>query len=508
MQDNSIDLTQFNITPFNPNKPTILLLSDDLNAPSGIGTMAKTFVYGTVDRFNWIQVASAIKHPDTGKIIDISQKVSIETGIFDASVKLYPYSGYGDQNLIRYILENEKVDGILHFTDPRFWLWLYQMEHELHTTYKIPLMYYSIWDNLPYPLWNFPYYASCDLIMGISRQSHIIHEQVLKYGNNPTLDITGLKDSDEIKDKVDKNTTLVSYVPHGINPDIYKPITPESPEYAEYQSFVSNFNKKHNSKFLVLWNNRNISRKLGSSVILAFQRFVSTLPIEERNSCVLLMHTDPIDSNGTDLVSCHEVLTPECNVVFSSMKMDSKGMNFYYNLADVTINIASNEGFGLSSAESIMAGTMVINNVTGGLQDQLRFSNSDGTWWRPTKETPSNHTGLVSNCGKWGIPIFPENRTLNGSVATPYILDDRCNVYDVALAIWTIYTLDRTDRKAYGLEGRNWLLSKESHMSSEEMSNGIANGINICLQTFKPKDSYECIIVNEKTKLEYSGLIN
>lgn len=508
MQNNSIDLTQFNITPFNPDKPTILLLSDDLNAPSGIGTMAKTFVWGTVDRFNWIQIAAAIKHPDAGKIIDISKQVSIETGVFDASVKLYPYSGYGDQNIVRYILDNEKIDGILHFTDPRFWLWLYQMEHELHTKYKIPLMYYSIWDNLPYPLWNFPYYASCDLIMGISRQSHIIHEQVLKHGNKPTLDITGIDDVNKVTGLVDKNTTLISYVPHGINPDIYKPITQESPEYTEYQTFVSNFNKKHNSKFVVLWNNRNISRKLGSSVILAFQRFILTLPAEERDSCVLLMHTDPIDSNGTDLVSCHEALAPECNVVFSGTKMDSKGMNFYYNLADVTINIASNEGFGLSSAESIMAGTMVINNVTGGLQDQLRFSDSNGEWWKPNNKTPSNHTGIVTECGEWGIPIYPENRTLNGSVATPYILDDRCNIYDVALAISKIYSMERIARKELGLKGRNWLLSDESKMSSVGMSNGIANGINICLQTFTPKDSYECIVVDEKTKLEFSGLID
>ena len=41
-------------------------------------------------------------------------------------------------------------------------------------------------------------------------------------------------------------------------------------------------------------------------------------------------------------------------------------MNFLYNIADVTINIASNEGFGLATCESLMSGTPIIVNVTGG----------------------------------------------------------------------------------------------------------------------------------------------
>ena len=35
-------------------------------------------------------------------------------------------------------------------------------------------------------------------------------------------------------------------------------------------------------------------------------------------------------------------------------------MNFYYNIADVTENIASNEGFGISWNESLHAGTPVL----------------------------------------------------------------------------------------------------------------------------------------------------
>ena len=31
------------------------------------------------------------------------------------------------------------------YTDPRFWVWLFDMEHELRQ--NIPIFYYNIWDD-------------------------------------------------------------------------------------------------------------------------------------------------------------------------------------------------------------------------------------------------------------------------------------------------------------------------------------------------------------------------
>ena len=505
-----INVNDLQLYPYNPDKPTILLLSDDLNAPSGIGTMSKSLVFGTVDRFNWIQVSAAIKHPVVGKILDLSSAVAEVTGVADASVKLYPYNGYGDQNIVRYLLNNEKIDGILHFTDPRFWIWLYDMEYEIHTTFKVPLMYYSIWDNLPYPFWNFPYYASCDLIMGISKQSHLIHQQVLKYGGRATLDITD-KTSDQVAIADEIPPVLVSYVPHGIDRQEYRPILEigeKDPDYKDYLKFQKEFSERNSAEFVVFWNNRNITRKMGSSVIIAFKEFVARLSDAEKSKCVLLMHTDPVDPNGTDLFAVHEMLAPECRVIFSGNKIDKRGMNFYYNIADVTLNIGNNEGFGLSSAESIMAGTMVINNVTGGLQDQLGFvDDTTGKPFTPTLDIPTNHAAYHTTCGVWGVPVFPENRTLNGSVATPYILDDRCGTLDIADAIEEVYNLDKTTRYAYGLVGREWMLSNDSKMSITAMADGIANGITTCLKTFKPKPKFILEEVITRKKLN-TGILN
>ncbi len=50
-------------------KKKILLLSDDLRMHSGIGTMSKEFVLGTLNKFDWVQIGGAVKHPDQGKIM-------------------------------------------------------------------------------------------------------------------------------------------------------------------------------------------------------------------------------------------------------------------------------------------------------------------------------------------------------------------------------------------------------------------------------------------------------
>ena len=156
----------------------ILLCSDDLRTPSGIGTMSRELVLGTCHRFNFVQLGAAINHPEAGKRLDLNQAIETDLGITDPSVIIYPYNGYGDENIMRQLLETEKPDVIMHFTDPRFWGWLYQMEHEIKQ--KVPITYLCLWDDFPLPKWNAPFYASNDLMMSISKQSYAIHSGVLE----------------------------------------------------------------------------------------------------------------------------------------------------------------------------------------------------------------------------------------------------------------------------------------------------------------------------------------
>ena len=142
-------------------KKKILMMSDDLRMHSGVAIMSKEIVLNSLKKYDWVQLGGAIKHPEEGKIIDMDEAVRVETGVTDACLKIYPTADYGNPDLLRQIMDAEKPDAILHYTDPRFWNWLYQMEHEVRQ--MIPIFYYNIWDDLPYPRWNENFYETVGL---------------------------------------------------------------------------------------------------------------------------------------------------------------------------------------------------------------------------------------------------------------------------------------------------------------------------------------------------------
>ena len=473
------------IDPNKPKKKKILLLSDDLRMHSGIGTMSREFVLGTCDKYDWVQLGAAIKHPDHGKIVDISSDAQKETGVTDAFVKIYPHNGYGDARVLQEIMNIEKPDAILHFTDPRFWGWLYQIEHQLRQ--HIPLMYYNIWDDLPYPHWNEPFYESCDLVMNISRQTQNIVKNVLQ--------------------KFPKPDWAVKWVPHGVNSKQFFPINPLHKDWDAYNKFTTEFKNAHDIEFVVFWNNRNIRRKQPGDLIIAYKAFCDKLPAEKAAKCALLMHTQPRDDNGTDLLAVKQALCPDYKIIFSSKAVDTKQLNYYYNMADVTVNIASNEGFGISWCESLHAGTPIINNVTGGLQDGCRFENATGDWIEFDTHFPTNHDGAYKVHGEWCKPVFPSNRSLQGSPQTPYIFDDRVDFRDVADAIYYWYDMEKEDREANGRVGHDWVNGNESNMSAKGMSKMMSNAIDVCLKKWTPRKRFTMYKIEQVKKIENPGVI-
>ena len=80
----------------------------------------------------------------------------------------------------------EQPDAILHFTDPRFWGWLYILENQIRR--KIPLTFLNIWDNPPAPMYNRGFYESCDAIFSISKQTMNINRMVLGDENCFTME--------------------------------------------------------------------------------------------------------------------------------------------------------------------------------------------------------------------------------------------------------------------------------------------------------------------------------
>ena len=155
---------------------------------SGIGTVSREIVFGTIHRYNFCQIGGAIKHPDEGKVFNMDKQVFEMLGVPEPSLTIYPVNGYGNPDLVRQLMKKHKIEGILHYTDPRFWDWLYNMEHEIRQ--EIPNMYLNVWDSRPLPGWNSQFYESSDLIMNISRQTHAIVKGVLKLTNVKVIDIT------------------------------------------------------------------------------------------------------------------------------------------------------------------------------------------------------------------------------------------------------------------------------------------------------------------------------
>ena len=454
-------------------KKKILLLSDDLRMTSGIGVMSKEFVMGTLQHYDWVQVGGAIKHPDEGKIINMNDSVRSATNIKDANLTIYPVSGYGNQPLLRELIVREKPDAILHYTDPRFWGWLYEMEHEIRQ--NIPIYYYNIWDDWPAPQYNENFYESCDLIMNISKQTVAIVNEVSKRKPRTEWDCT--------------------YIPHGIDENQYKPVTDEK-EITEMNAMRKQLTDD-NIEFVVFYNNRNIRRKLSGDVIMAFKHFCDQLPKEQADKTCLLMHTQPRDQNGTDLPVVAKTMAPNYKVYFSENKLSEKQLNYLYNIADVTINMASNEGFGLGTCESLMAGTPIIVNVTGGLQDQCGFKLKDKfVTYKDYDEIKSFHDDRKwkdnpdLTWGDWVKPIWPSNRSLQGSIPTPYIFDDRCRWDDAGDKIKEWYDTSVEKRKEFGLRGREFVMSDESMMSSRWMCNNFIEHMDNAFDKWKPRKRY------------------
>jgi glycosyltransferase involved in cell wall biosynthesis len=451
----------------------ILLICDDIRVHSGIATVARELVLHTAQHFNWVNIGGAINHPEQGKRLDLSPDTNNNTGLTDSSVILYPTNGYGDARLVRQLIQMEKPDAIFLITDPRYFIWLFQIENEIRK--KMPIIYLNIWDDYPAPMYNRSYYESCDALLAISKQTKNINTLVL---------------GDKAKNKI------IEYVPHGLNENIFKPLDVNTPELKEFKKKL--FGGKE-IDFALFFNSRNIRRKQIPDALLAYKIFIDGLPEEQAKKCAFVLHTQVVDDHGTDLEAVRELLfgdDKKYNIVFSPHMLPADQMNLLYNSTDCQILLTNNEGWGLSLTEAILCGNPIIANVTGGMQDQMRFSIKD-KWIDFDSEFPSNHTGKIKEHGGWAFPVYPTNRSIQGSPLTPYIWDDRCNAEDAAAQIKAVYDLPKEERKARGLKGREWALSDEAGFTSSNMGKKVITTLDKLFTTWKPREKYELVNANE-----------
>jgi len=376
-------------------KIKILTLSDHPLSPSGVGTQTKYFCESLLKsgRYSIISLGGAVKHRDY-------RPVYVDP--YENNWKIIPIDGYGNAQMLRSIVRNEKIDLVWFMTDPRFWGWLWEIENEIRPL--CPLVYHHVWDNYPYPHFNRDFYMSNDHIVTISKVTDDIVRTVA-----PEVGCT--------------------YLPHSVNSEIFRPLAEQQIQEIRSTSLAPG----DQSKVVFFWNNRNARRKQSGSLIYWFKSWIDKNDLKDK-AC-LIMHTDPKDPHGQDLVHIIDHLGIDKEVMLSTKKVHASQLSAMYNMADCTINISDAEGFGLATLESLSCGTPIIVTKTGGLQEQVR--NGQKTY---------------------GFEISPSSKAIIGSQQVPYIYEDRIKEKDFHKVLTKMYKLGDKKRRALGMKGRQHVL--------------------------------------------------
>ena len=378
-------------------KIKIMTISDMPFAPSGVGTQTRYIIENMLKtgKYKFISLGGAMKHPSHDPI---------RTEEWGDDWVTFPVDGYGTQEIVRSLVRQEKPNILWFMTDPRFWGWLWEIENEVRPL--VPMVYYHVWDNYPYPTYNKKFYESNDLIATIS------------------------KVTDDIVKTVAPSVKSI-YVPHAVNTEAFKKYDKEKViEFAE-----SSFGDKYDpNKFIFFWNNRNARRKQSGSLIFWFKKFLDKVG---HDKATLIMHTDIKDQHGQDLekiINYLELTNGE--VMFSQQKIEPELLALLYNMADCTINVSDAEGFGLATLESLACETPIIVNMTGGLQEQI----TDGKEW-------------------FGVPVEPTSKAIIGSQEISWIYEDRLSEEVVVNALLEMYNKSEEERLELGRKGRNHVMT-------------------------------------------------
>ncbi len=377
-------------------KIKILTLSDHPLSPSGVGIQTKYIIEALLQtgKFQVISLGGAIRHPDY-----TPQK----TEQYGDDWKIFPVDGYGTEEIIRSVIRTERPDMLWFMTDPRFYGWLWNMSQEIRPL--IPMVYYHVWDNFPAPKFNKRYYDSNDYICAISKVTADIVKEV-----SPDVSL--------------------KYIPHAVDNQIFSPVSEE--DKMEIRKEFLKPDRQETTVFF--WNNRNARRKQSGTVLWWFKEWLDKVG---HDKATLIMHTDPKDQHGQDLVYIIDSLgLSNGQVSLSTNKYPPEVLSKLYALSDCTINIADAEGFGLATLESLSTGVPILVTMTGGLQEQV----TDGENF-------------------FGIGIEPASRAIIGSQLVPYIYEDRVSMEDFHASLTEMHEMSSEERSTLGLAGREHVLN-------------------------------------------------
>jgi glycosyltransferase involved in cell wall biosynthesis len=233
----------------------------------------------------------------------------------------------------------------------------------------------------------------------------------------------------------DRYPEKTNFIPHSLPENIFYPL-PEK-EIKEYRRSI--LGKGTEEDFVLFWVNRNARRKRPNDVLWSWKLFLEKLSSEERKKVKFLLHTDPLDNEGPNLLETSANLGIQDSVVFSTDRIEFEKMNVLHNISDACINISYAEGFGLATLEAMNCANPIIAAKTGGLTRQVIDH----------RDQSENGVGLEIRC-----------KSLVGSQSVPYIFEDYVDVNEVGEAIMKLYRMPRSERKKLGQKVREYALSE------------------------------------------------
>ena len=116
----------------------------------------------------------------------------------------------------------------------------------------------------------------------------------------------------------------------------------------------------------------------------------------------------------------------------------------------------------------------------------INHSKRNKSWNEPTKWKKNSDL----TWGDWVKPIWPSNRSLQGSIPTPYIFDDRCRWDDAGNAIKEWYDEGQDKREEYGLKGHEFVNGDESMQSVRWMSKNFIDQMDTAFEKWTPRKRY------------------
>lgn len=387
-------------------KKKILMLSDHALSTSGVGCQSRFLINGLLSKGCWSvrQFGAAMKHED------------YNTVVVNPDFVIKPIDGFGSREMLLQAIAAENPDVLLLFTDPRFFIYVWEMHDEIN---KIcPIAYWHVWDNRPAPYFNKVLYEATDLINCHSYLTHQMVNEILPGKSN--------------------------FIPHALPKEIFYPLSKQDSRV--HKSRI--LGPERVDHFVLFWANRNARRKRPADLMEAWSKFMKRINSEGKNDASLLMHTDPLDQEGPNLLVCAENLGIVNSVIFSNQRIDFDAMNILHNIVDCCINVSYAEGFGLGTLEAMQVGKPIIAPKTGGLTRQV-VDHRDGS--------------------ENGIALPVEMQTLVGSQIVPYIYEDYVSTDTIADAIYRMYTMGQEKREELGNKARKYVEEEFSLQKTIDM---------------------------------------